>query len=238
MTATMRLATWNCRVGAFRRKAARIAPLRPDILVVPECEDLDSLLFVDGDPKPTFTHRAGLPQFTRGVGLFSYGTASVTPVELPRERLVFFDLYEVSTKGQAFRLGAVWTTATEDKARTYRQVHDALEPHRDLLAEGDVVLLGDFNNNASYGKPWGELLEAMEPFDLISAYHTFFAEDFGKETRPTYFHRAKEKSQFHVDYCFLPRSWASRIARVTVGAHEDWCDVSDHVPLVVDLSIS
>ena len=32
----MRFVTWNCRVGNYREKAARVVPLNPDVLVVPE----------------------------------------------------------------------------------------------------------------------------------------------------------------------------------------------------------
>ena len=38
----MRLTTWNCK-GAFARKHAAIASLRPDILVVPEAEELTTV---------------------------------------------------------------------------------------------------------------------------------------------------------------------------------------------------
>jgi endonuclease/exonuclease/phosphatase family metal-dependent hydrolase len=43
---------------------------------------------------------------------------------------------------------------------------------------------------------------------------------------------------FHLDYCFLPEPWANRITNVEVGLHSDWNDISDHVPLIVDLALS
>jgi len=226
----MRLATWNCRVGGFRWKAARIAHMRPDVLVVPECEDLDAQLLLDGEVQPTSRIRACVPRFKRGVGVLSYSGARITRLDLGGERLLFFDLYEVQVAEKVFLLGSVWTTR-----RSYRQVHRALELHGELLRTRDLVLLGDFNNNARYGSLWTDLIEALEPFGLVSAYHVFFHEDFGKESRPTYFHRAKRDEPFHVDYCFIPRSWVPRIRDVAVGVHEDWADVSDHMPLVVDV---
>ena len=48
----MKIMTWNCQ-GAFRKKAEFILPLRPDILVVQECEHPDKLLFNSGFNNPT-----------------------------------------------------------------------------------------------------------------------------------------------------------------------------------------
>jgi hypothetical protein len=45
----LRLITWNCRIGAFRYKADRIAPLRPDVLVVQEVEPIDNVMFFGGE---------------------------------------------------------------------------------------------------------------------------------------------------------------------------------------------
>lgn len=154
---------------------------------------------------------------------------------LPGERLLFFDLYDVETTNDPFLLGAVWTTATRDRARSYRQVHDALRLHRELMLGNDLVLLGDFNNEAKYRGFWTDLIELVESFGLVSAYHTFFGEDFGKETRPTHSHKGKVESPFHLDYCFVPRAWGDRIEAVSVGSHAEWADVSDHMPLVLDV---
>ena len=74
----------------------------------------------------------------------------------------------------------------------------------------------------------------MKPFGLVSAYHHFYGEDFGKETRPTYYHRAKKDSKFHVDYCFFPEAWVDNLVSVELGDFDTWCEFSDHVPLVVD----
>ena len=48
----MRIITWNCNM-AFRKKADFILTYNPDILIVPECENPDKLLFSINTPKPT-----------------------------------------------------------------------------------------------------------------------------------------------------------------------------------------
>lgn len=45
----MRVITWNCRVGGFRKKANQIAPFRPDVLAVQEIEPLADVLLFAGD---------------------------------------------------------------------------------------------------------------------------------------------------------------------------------------------
>jgi hypothetical protein len=42
-----RLMTWNCRLGAFRKKAAQVVSVEPDV-VVPECENVQRELLLDG----------------------------------------------------------------------------------------------------------------------------------------------------------------------------------------------
>ena len=81
------------------------------------------------------------------------------------------------------------------------------------------------------------LIDLTSELGLVSAYHTFFGEQFGSETRNTYFHKGNAAAAFHLDYCFIPASWSPFIRQVTVGDHSAWAKVSDHVPLIVDLAI-
>jgi endonuclease/exonuclease/phosphatase family metal-dependent hydrolase len=98
--------------------------------------------------------------------------------------------------------------------------------------------LGDFNDNASYRSGnWQALLDLLQPLGLASAYHEHFHEPFGAETRPTYFHQRKQTSLFHLDYCFLPQTWARQITKVEVGTYDEWHPLSDHAPLIVDLAL-
>jgi exodeoxyribonuclease III len=66
----MRIITWNCR-QAFRKKADFILKLNPDILIVPECEDLNKLIFTAGLPEPTDKLWFGENK-NKGLGIFSY----------------------------------------------------------------------------------------------------------------------------------------------------------------------
>ena len=56
---------------AFRKKACFILSYKPDILIVPECEHPDKLLFPMNTPKPTDVLWFGKNQ-NKGLGIFSY----------------------------------------------------------------------------------------------------------------------------------------------------------------------
>jgi exodeoxyribonuclease-3 len=72
----------------------------------------------------------------------------------------------------------------------------------------------------------------MKRWDIRSAYHEFFNEKFGKETRPTFFMHHSENKPYHIDYCFASSDFNVRNAEV--GNFQDWIMRSDHVPLIVD----
>ena len=77
----MRLVTWNCRIGGFRKKAKHIAPLRPDVLAVQEVERFDGVPSFAGDCQPTFRDQLCNPQFPRrSIGVFSYTGVKLTRV--------------------------------------------------------------------------------------------------------------------------------------------------------------
>jgi hypothetical protein len=195
--------------------------------------------YVEGQLR-TLQRRVWLRRTTtnRGVGVVSYTGAEIRRAPLIGDPIDFFVPLEVSAAGASFQVVAVWTAATADKKTMYRQAHEGLDRYAAWIRQQDTVLMGDFNNNATYskGKPWRELEERLRPLGLVSAYHEHFGEAFGQETRPTHYYRRKQDSRWHVDYCFLPASWIPRIQGVEVGTFEDWSGVSDHVPLIVDVS--
>jgi hypothetical protein len=233
----MRLMTWNCRVGAFRRKAAQVALHRADVLVVPECEDIRQELLLDGATQPTTRIWCSSPVTTRGVGLFSYTGASIRLAPVLGEPIDFFIPFVATVGDRELQVVAVWTAETDERKTSYRQAHEGLDRYREWIASKETVLLGDFNNSAGlgYGTLWTDLRERFEQLGLVSAYHAFFREAFGAETRATHFFKGKEANRFHLDYIFLPSSWISRVRAVEVGTFEAWSQFSDHVPVTVDV---
>jgi endonuclease/exonuclease/phosphatase family metal-dependent hydrolase len=233
----MRIVTWNCRVGGFRQKASRVAVFRPDVLVVQEVENLDATTVFGGVEQPTFQHRTSAPQFPkRGTAVLSYTGTAIRHID-DDDAAFGFSRYEIQHAGVLFNLAAVWTWATKTNTDSYRQAHRGLIEHRAWAQQRPTVMLGDFNLTPSSGTKWADLQKLIDSAGLISAYHAKSREGFGAETRHTHFHLGRLDRTFHIDYCFVPREWKSRIVDVTVPEYAQWCDVSDHVPLIVDLAL-
>jgi len=244
----MRLATWSCH-GALREEAARIAALRPDLLVVCECEAAavdDDVDFGGATPsgKAWFGQRG--PR-ARGLGMFSFGGIELRPEVPADDPLKWFVPATVTVPRQAgFQLVGVWTVELDDQARSHRQAHEGLVRHREWIGARDTVLLGDFGHDATHegrGKtPWQELLALLRPLDLVSAYHEVHREAFGKESRPTSRALHPTASDHHLDLVFLPRTWLPRIRTVAIADLAEWrthraeATGRDHAPVVVDLA--
>lgn len=118
----------------------------------------------------------------------------------------------------------------------------ALDTSRDVLQAGPAVVLGDFNSSAVFDRTQrpeyshAALVRRLRgEFGLVSAYHTHYRVEHGSEAHPTYFHQWKENAPFHLDYCFVPETWAPRIRSVEVGTWAAWEGRSDHRPLLVNL---
>lgn len=123
------------------------------------------------------------------------------------------------------------------------QPQQALALYRDLFAGLPLVVAGDFNNNVQWDRPgraanWVTTSERLADAGLVSAYHEFFGEPFGSESRPTLYWRDRKVDgpRYHIDFCFVPKSW--QINAVRVGGFDEGVSLglSDHVPLVVDLT--
>lgn len=147
-------------------------------------------------------------------------------------------MFETSHNGVAFNVVAAWTWEAKPRSSSYRQVHEGLVTHETWVRSRPTVILGDLNSNGAFkGRTWTDLIQLTDRYGLVSAYHAHFGEVFGKETRPTHFFRGKENAPFHLDYCFLPATWAGAIADVQVGTFNDWHHLSDHAPLIVDFDM-
>lgn len=230
----MRITTWNC-CGKFRQKAQHVASLKPDILAVQEVEALGAAPKFSGDFQPTFSHRAVLRSLRKSIGMFSYTDTSLEALCV----MSGVRCYRAGYHEHQFQVMAVWTSVSAKGTQDYRQLHEALDHHDGWIRQMPTIVLGDFNQSARYkGDGWSTLQTLLGGLGLESAYHRYFKEDFGQETRPTHYHKHRQDKGCHLDYCFLPKEWIPMIDRVEVGSYSEWGQISDHVPLIVDLKLS
>jgi hypothetical protein len=227
----MRILTWNCNRGPAAKKLPLIGPLNPTISILQECprpkeEDRSTLWFGD-DP-----HRGITVTATSG-----YSVSTIPVREVPR-----YTVPIQVTGPMSFLLLAVWAK-TDLNFHYVKGIIRGVECYADLIAAQPTVIAGDFNSNKiwDYKRPshlnHSGLVRNLDALGLVSAYHHFHGEEQGAESSPT-LHMLKDRGRpYHIDYCFVPKSWTAHIRSVDIGTYEAWIKYSDHCPLVVDLAL-
>lgn len=246
----MRVTTWNCYRGkTVDRGLALLAPLRADLVTLQECVrpkgESTSVIWRD-------THREDVAAETvsescEGTSVIwrgsdrdpQAGTAVVsTQAALRLEAINIPNLHSTVVPvrvhaPQPFVFVGVWTHPPYNSV-----AWEAMSACVDRSDGLPVVAAGDFNSSPGVqGQKTAstEFLKRMQcELGLISTYHHLSGEDYGSETRASYYFQWKESAPFHLDYCFVPEGWKDRLEGVEVGTFEDWPE-SDHRPLTVDL---
>lgn len=231
----MRVLTWNCN-GAFRKKYQLLSEYQADILVIQECEDP----YQSGD---TYYKDFAVNYLWRGtsknkgLGVFAKQGISLEYIELNLEPLELFLPCMVNSH---IPLVATWTKQANSPNFAYiGQLWKFLEKHKVFLNTPSAMLVGDLNSNKrwdEWDRWWNhsDVVKTLSELGLESAYHSYFAEAQGEETRPTlYLHRNHSKS-YHIDYGFFGSKW--QITQVALGKPEKWLMFSDHMPLLFEVS--
>jgi exonuclease III len=227
----MRLVTWNSCRGSYEKKSALLDALGADIAVIQECArpqvETDSLLWFGDNPR-------------QGLAVVARGDYRLRRIRRARSVPKYVMPVEV-TGPQSFLLFAVWTKTAQEHCYVEAAVR-AVDLYRKQIASGPTVFMGDVNSNVIWDhqhpvdRCHTALVNQLSELGLVSAYHTFFEEAHGKETRPTYYFHWKESKPFHLDYCFIPKTWAPNMREVRVEPYDTWKAHSDHRPLTVDIA--
>lgn len=224
---------------AFRRKASYILKYKPDILIVPECENPEKLQSEPGFPKPNSVIWYGQNK-NKGLGVFAYGNFSIEL--LPCHNDTHQIILPISVKGsdQDFLLFAIWANNPKDPKYQYiGQVWKAILEYRPLMNNKNVMLVGDFNSNTIWDKPkrlynHSRVVKILDDMNISSAYHLYYKQKQGKEKHPTLYMYRHEDKAYHIDYCFASADFTKKIKKVTIGDFKTWSALSDHSPLIVD----
>jgi exodeoxyribonuclease-3 len=228
---------------AFRKKAKLILAHKPDILVVPECECPERLIFDARTKKPSQILWFGSNQ-NKGLGIFSYSNFRLRLLENYNPELKLIIPLEVSNDSFAFNLFAIWANNPADKGFQYvGQIWKALAHYDALFSNNHSVLMGDFNSNTIWDKPkrkgnHSHVVEHLQKLGIDSCYHRYFKQEQGKEKLHTqYMYRHSDKP-YHLDYCFASSHFTERLHAVQVGRHKTWSRYSDHTPLIVSFNMN
>jgi exodeoxyribonuclease-3 len=226
----LRIVTWNCCRGKFAAKTAFVRQLAPDVAVIQECARPDA-----ESPEARWAGENPL----QGIAVLTANGYTAEPIHVDADVPKWMVPFRI-TGPEAFTLVAVWALPM---ASSYsRAVCLGIDALADLIASGPTVITGDFNASPIFDRKrvqwtYGAIEARLHALELASAYHTFHAEAPGEETRATYYHMWRQDLAYHLDYCFVPRTWLPRIERVDVGGFEEWKGRSDHRPVGVELSV-
>ncbi|HCG00871.1 MAG TPA: hypothetical protein DEV93_10060 [Chloroflexi bacterium] len=217
---------------AFYRKQEALLTLEPDIAVIPECAK--EIKVSGGSSVWVGSIRS------KGLAVLAYGDYGVSIDKAYEPGIQWVAPVNV-TGPHSFFLLAIWGQ------RPYGEgVQTALEAYHKQLSTRPSVVAGDFNQNSKWDRPnrarnHTRTVDLLESIGLASAYHHHYGVTHGAERHSTHYWRNQAETEpgFHIDFCFIPKGWLRRINALEVGSYAQWIasGLSDHVPLVVDVSV-
>ncbi|MEP6748904.1 MAG: endonuclease/exonuclease/phosphatase family protein [Bacteroidota bacterium] len=233
----MKIITWNCNM-AFRKKAAVVLALQPDILIIPECEHPDKLLFPVNMPAPKDIVWFGKNR-NKGLGIFSYSEYRFKVLRNHNENLQMIIPISVTGGEFNFNLFAIWANNPTDKDGQYvEQVWKAIHHYENLLTDTKTMLTGDFNSNTIWDRKrragnHSNVVNFLAQKGIRSAYHLLHEQVQGSEQHPTHYLYRHENKPYHLDYCFVSADIANSLQSVEIGDYHCWAKYSDHMPIIV-----
>ena len=236
----MRIIEWNCQ-GAFRQKNKEIFELKPDILIIPECEQEDKLKFGNLTPKPNDFLWYG-DTGKKGIGIFSYSNYKFRLLKEFNPEFRYVIPLEVSDGTNTFLLFAVWAMNNKQNplSRYIGQVWLAIKYYQSTLTENSI-LIGDFNSNQIWDEKervgnHTDVVNFLKELEIESLYHKQFNETHGKESLKTFFMYRNIEKPYHIDYVFASHNIIKNGYNLILENSNKWIDKSDHIPLILDIS--
>tara|TARA_Y100001972_G_scaffold128491_1_gene189735 strand:- start:3646 stop:4356 length:711 start_codon:yes stop_codon:yes gene_type:complete len=235
----MRLVTWNCN-GALRKKFHELSSLNADIYIIQECEDPEQTKDIHYKEWAN-SHLWIGENKNKGIGVFMSGEYSLEPLNWSnqyKDHTVKHFLPCLVNK--QIRLLAVWTHHNNSPTFGYiGQFWKYLQTNKAQFKK--IILAGDFNSNVIWDKwdRWwnhSDCTNELHELGIVSAYHSLMNEQQGKESQPTFFLQRNINKPYHIDYFYLSEHFLTPKSNVEIGEQSKWLDLSDHLPLILELS--
>ena len=226
---------------AYRKKAEIILTEKPDILIVPECENQKRLLFGLDTKQPTDIFWYG-DNPHKGIGVFSYSDFKIKLLGIHNPDFKYVLPLSVYNDKINLTIFAIWAQKPESHGCYTEQVWNAVRFYSNLLDNENVILAGDFNSNSIWDKPkriynHTNLVDFLKTKNILSTYHHFHKQTQGKEKDYTLFMQRKIDRPYHIDFCFASLNLIEKLKNVEVGTYEKWTTYSDHNPLIVNFDL-
>lgn len=178
----------------------------------------------------------------KGLGIFSREDLELEKLEWSNQ----FENHTVkhflpSSINHEIKVLAVWTHRNNSPNFGYiGQFWKYLKVNKEKL-EGTLIA-GDFNSNViwdQWDRWWNhsDVVRELQEIGIESFYHQYFNELQGKESRTTLYFRKSKEQFYHIDFIFGPTKFIPSIFNFEVGKYEDWIGLSDHMPVICELTL-
>ena len=239
----IRIVVWNCNMR-LHDKAARLRVLRPDLAVIPECACPEVLLRRSTDLVPSDLAWEGSNP-AKGLAVLAFGPWRI---DVDRRHVARSGTtLPLQVSGPAvLRLLAVWGRTRRAGRRrdpSPEPLGAALARVAPFLSTSPAIVAGDFSHLLLARRAGGRraptpLARRLAALGFVSAYHVARGVAHGEEPEPTFFRHRRLPGRHHADHVFVDLATARGLHDVTLGKAADWTTSSDHLPLVVELSLS
>jgi exonuclease III len=229
----MRIVSWNCN-GAFRRKFHLLEQFDADVLIIQECEN------------PQLSNSAEYVSWAKnylwhgnnknsGIGIFAKDSVTLSKLDWPSDT---YELFLPFSYNRDLNFIAVWTKQANSPTFQYiGQFWKYLQLNKHLIKNTQPLICGDFNSNKIWDKwdRWwnhSDVVKELSELGIESLYHATNTQEQGLEIDATFYLHRKLEKPYHIDYAFLPEKLLAK-ASISIGRHNDWFVVSDHMPLLI-----
>ncbi len=224
---------------AFRKKFERIFALKPDLLFIQECEHPDRLNETIDPSLYNEIHWYG-DNPHKGLAVLNFTEFKLHFLKTHNPEFRYILPYQLEINKSAIQLFHIWAMPHEnDRAKSYvGQIWQAIQYYS--YSEEATILIGDFNSHVQWDKErkhgnHSDLVNYLADKSIVSAYHLQRNMQAGDEKEDTYFMYKKRDKGYHMDYCFLSTSLLQANFNCRIGKYENWIELSDHLPIILDL---
>lgn len=190
----MKIISWNCN-GALRKKFENLSSFNADIIVVQECENPEESNHKEYKDWANNYYWIGDSK-NKGIGVFAKKDIKLQLLDwsdnFKGHRVKYFLPVSVNDE---FSLLAVWNHGNNSPTFGYiGQLWKYLQVNKSRLSNS--LIIGDFNSNKIWDKwdRWwnhSDVVTELKEVGVESLYHTYWKEEQGCETRPTFFMQRK-----------------------------------------------
>lgn len=230
----MRLIAWNANFNSRKNRslddnARLLSVFYPDVIVLSETAlPLHSAHLSDKS--------IAIGETNPGLAVMAFGPYTIKRSELNTGAPELSCLVHVDGP-VPFVLLALWPVDRDKKHPYHQTLMRNLDYFGASLSRAPAIMAGDFNSSARVKDQVDthpQFIEKAHNLGIESVYHHHTGEPHGAELLNTYVHGKEQPQPFHIDYCFVSRSLI-RASTVTIPQSQEWSQVSDHFPLILDI---